>query len=446
MRPFASFAALVILLPGLAVAGPARDRWGVETATLANGLEVIVLPQRRMPAVHHLILYKVGSADEVPGKTGLAHYLEHLMFKGTEKTPPGVFDALVNRHGGRQNAFTTYDYTGYFQTMPRDQLAAIMALEADRMGGPKLSDANSRPELSVVLEERNQRVNTPVAGHLSERAAEALFPDHPYGRPVIGWEADIRGLTYQDALAFHARWYAPNNAVLVVAGDTDLAEVLRLADATYGQWPARPLPNRPPPPPLPPTTSMTISETSARAATANWAARALGPSLGLNSATEAAALVVLADVLGQGIDSRLDRALVRQQKLAQSVSAGADIARRGPGQIFVSVAPAAGIDLAQIDQAVTAELTRLRREGITEAELARAVQRLTSGEAFERDSLTGLANSLGRAAMIGRSPDAVAEDDDRIRRLTLAEVNQAAARWFDPAGFIVTHLLPKAAP
>ncbi len=446
MRLFAHFAAFVLLLPGLALAGPARDRWGVETATLANGLEVIVLPQRRMPAVHHLLLYKVGSADEEAGKTGLAHYLEHLMFKGTEKTPPGAFDALVNRHGGRQNAFCSYEYTGYFQTMPRDQLAAVMALEADRMAGPKLSEANSRPELSVVLEERNQRVNAPPAGQLSERAVAALFANHPYGRPIIGWEADIRGLTYQDALAFHARWYAPNNAVLVVAGDTDLAEVLRLADATYGHVAARPLPDRPPPPPLTPPPAQTLTEASARTASASWAARAVGPSLGLQSPTEAAALVVLSDVLGQGVDSRLDRSLVRVQQVAQSVSAGADITRRGPGQIFVSVAPATGIALSQIDQAVMAELDRLRRDGITEAELTRAVQRLTNGEAFERDSLTGLANSLGRAAMIGRSPDAVAEDDDRIRRLTLAEVNQAAARWFDPAGFIVTHLLPKAAP
>ncbi|GFZ96467.1 peptidase M16 [Elstera cyanobacteriorum] len=446
MRPIAATIAVLILAPPLWAADLAKTRWGVETATLANGLEVIVVPQQRMPAIHHLLMYKVGSTEEEPGKTGLAHYLEHLMFKGTEKTPPGAFDALVNRHGGRQNAFTSADYTGYFQTMPRDQLGAMMALEADRMAGLKLSEANSRPELSVVLEERNQRVNAPPGGRLSEKAAAALFPDHPYGRPVIGWEADIKTLTYQDALAFHARWYAPNNAVLIVAGDTDLSEVLRLADATYGRVTARALPPRVALPIPAAPTDRKLTEVSARAPTPAWSARAIGPSLSTVSPDEAAAMAVLIDGFGQGLGSRLDRTLVNEQRLAQQALAGVDLSRRGPGQIFLSASPAPGVDLDRLETAFLAEVGRVQREGLSETEVNRAIERLTNGEAFERDSLTGLANSLGRAKMIGRTPDDVAADDDRIRRVTPAEVRQSAARWFNPAAFVITHLLPKAAP
>lgn len=446
MRPIAAAAAVLILAPPLWAADLAKTRWGVETATLANGLEVIVLPQHRVPAVHHLLMYKVGSTEEEPGKTGLAHYLEHLMFKGTEKTPPGAFDALVNRHGGRQNAFTNADYTGYFQTMPRDQLGAVMALEADRMAGLKLSDANSRPELSVVLEERNLRVNTPVAGQLSEKANATLFAGTPYGHPVLGSEADIKGLTYQDALAFHARWYAPNNAVLVVAGDVDLAEVLRLAAATYGQVSRRPVPPRAVLPVPAPARDKLLTEVSARATVPLWSARAIGPSVSTASARDVAAMSVLIDSFGQGLDSRLDRRLVKQVKFAQSALSGAEVLQRGPGVIFLSATPAPGVEIAALGAAVMAEVDRVRRLGIQPDELERSILRLTNGEAFERDSLTGLANSLGRAAVIGRTPNQAATEDDDIRRVTLDDVKRVAGRWFDPAAFVVTQVLPKAAP
>lgn len=446
MRPIAATIAVLILAPPLWAADLAKTRWGVETATLANGLEVIVVPQQRMPAIHHLLMYKVGSTEEEPGKTGLAHYLEHLMFKGTEKTPPGAFDALVNRHGGRQNAFTSADYTGYFQTMPRDQLGAMMALEADRMAGLKLSEANSRPELSVVLEERNLRVNTPVAGQLSEKANATLFAGTPYGHPVLGSEADIKGLTYQDALAFHARWYAPNNAVLVVAGDVDLAEVLRLAAATYGQVPRRPVPPRAALPAPAPARDRILTEVSARATVPLWTARAIGPSVSTASARDVAAMSVLVDSFGQGLDSRLDRRLVKQVKFAQSASSGAEVLQRGPGVIFLSATPAPGVEIAALGAAVMAEVDRVRRLGIQPDELERSILRLTNGEAFERDSLTGLANSLGRAAVIGRTPAQAAAEDDDIRRVTLDDVKRVAGRWFDPAAFVVTQVLPKAAP
>lgn len=445
MRPFAYVTAALLLTSAAALAQvPAPNRWGAETATLPNGMEVIVLPQRRVPAVHHLVLYKVGSADEEPGKSGLAHYLEHLMFKGTEKTPPGAFDALVNRFGGRQNAFTTYDYTGYFQTMPRDQLAAVMALEADRMAGLKLSDANSKPELTVVLEERNQRTNRPPGGQLSELANATLFINHPYRRPIIGWEAEIKGLTYQDALEFHARWYAPNNAVLVVAGDTDLAEVQKLAENTYGKVSAQPLPPRPVIAEPARVAPALLVERSPRVTDAAWGRRALIPSWGTATPKEVAALALLTDILGGGIDSRLDRALVRDGKLALAAGAGADLLRRGPGMLYLSATPAPGVPLQTVEATVESVLETLRRDGVTPEEMARSLQRLTGGEAYDRDSLTGLANRIGRGRMVGQSLADMAGEDDLLRSLTVADVNRAAQVLL-PTAFVTTHLLPKPA-
>ncbi len=445
MRPFAYLTVALLLTSAATLAqAPIPNRWGAETAILPNGLEVIVLPQRRVPAVHHLVMYKVGSADEEPGKSGLAHYLEHLMFKGTEKTQPGAFDALVNRFGGRQNAFTSYDYTGYFQTMPRDQLAAVMALEADRMSGVKLSEANSRPELTVVLEERNQRINRPPGGQLSELANTTLFLNHPYRRPIIGWEAEIKSLTYQDALEFHARWYAPNNAVLIVAGDTDLAEVLKLAETTYAKVPGQPLPARPMIAEPSRVAPALLVERSARVTDAAWGRRALVPSWGTATPKEVAAMDLLTDILGGGIDSRLDRALVREGKLALSASAGADILRRGPGMLYLSATPAPGISLEIIEATVDRVLETLRRDGVTADEMARSLQRLTGGEAYERDSLTGLANRIGRGRMVGQSLADMATEDDLVRSLTVADVNRAA-QALTATAFVTTHLLPKPA-
>ena len=445
MRPFAYLTTALLLTSAAVFAQtPAPNRWGAETAMLPNGMEVIVLPQRRVPAVHHLVLYKVGSADEEPGKSGLAHYLEHLMFKGTEKTPPGAFDALVNRFGGRQNAFTTYDYTGYYQTMPRDQLAAVMALEADRMAGLKLSDANSKPELTVVLEERNQRTNRPPGGQLSELANATLFINHPYRRPIIGWEAEIKSLTYQDALEFHARWYAPNNAVLVVAGDTDLAEVLKLAENTYAKVSAQPLPPRPVIAEPARVAPALLVERSPRVTDAAWGRRALIPSWGTATPKEVAALALLTDILGGGIDSRLDRALVRDGKLALSAGAGADILRRGPGMLYLSATPAPGVTLQTVEATVESVLETLRRDGVTPEEMARSLQRLTGGEAYDRDSLTGLANRIGRGRMVGQSLADMEGEDDLLRALTVADVNRAAQVLL-PTAFVTTHLLPKPA-
>src|SRR5215471_8590913 len=230
-------AKILLLIVALWSAWAGRAHAGAEFShfTLANGLEVVVVSDHRAPVVTHMIWYKVGSADETPGKSGLAHFLEHLMFKGTAKHPAGQFSRMLSTLGGQENAFTSTDYTGYFQRASREYLPTLMEFEADRMTGLVLSDEVVRPELQVVLEEQNMRVANNPAARLSEQVDAALYLNHPYGRPVIGWRRQIEQLEAEDALAFYKRFYTPNNAVVVVAGDVDAAEVKKLADETYGK-------------------------------------------------------------------------------------------------------------------------------------------------------------------------------------------------------------------
>src|SRR6476659_5912440 len=225
----------------------------VSSFTLGNGLEVVVIPDHRVPVVTHMVWYRNGSADDPLGQSGIAHFLEHLMFKGTEKHPAGEFSKAVSGLGGQENAFTSYDYTAYFQRVARDHLETMMAFEADRMSGLVLDDAVVAPERDVVLEERRMRVETDPSAQLSEAMAASLFVHHPYGIPIIGWMHEIEGLNREHALAYYKRFYTPENAILVVAGDVTPDEVRRLADATYGtvaprgERPARFRPREPEP-------------------------------------------------------------------------------------------------------------------------------------------------------------------------------------------------------
>src|ERR1700754_541130 len=236
----AAFIATFAFSAGSAVAQTTVTSERPASFTLANGLQVVVIPDRRTPVVTQMIWYKVGSADETPGKSGLAHFLEHLMFKGTEKHPAGEFSQTVLRIGGNENAFPSYDYTGYFQRVPRDQLEKMMEFEADRMTGLILKDENVLPERDVVLEEYNMRVANNPEARLNEQIMAALYLNHPYQRPVIGWHQEIEKLDREDALAFYRRFYAPNNAILVIAGDTDVNEVRPMVEQTFAKVPAQP--------------------------------------------------------------------------------------------------------------------------------------------------------------------------------------------------------------
>ncbi|MEE8144082.1 MAG: pitrilysin family protein, partial [Kiloniellales bacterium] len=292
---------LVVVLLTWAAAGPTAAQAKIfepETFTLDNGLQVVVITNRRAPIVTHMLWYKVGAADEPAGRSGIAHFLEHLMFKGTEALGPGEFSQIIARNGGRENAFTSYDYTGYYQTVASDRLEIVMKHEADRMTNLKLTDELVLPEREVVLEERRSGVDREPSSQLSEALRAALFLNHPYRLPVIGWEDEIHALTKDDAVTFYRRWYAPNNAVLIVAGDVSTDEVRRLAETYYGPIPAREIPLRQRPQEPPQLAARRVVLENPRVRQPSITIRYLAPSYNAGQSEHAYALQVLDQILG----------------------------------------------------------------------------------------------------------------------------------------------------
>src|SRR6201995_5875194 len=321
------------------------------TFTLANGLQVVVIPDHRTPVVTQMIWYKVGSADETSGKSGLAHFLEHLMFKGTSKHPAGEFSQTVLKAGGNENAFTSSDYTGYFQRVPREELGHMMEFEADRMTGLVLKDENVLPERDVVLEEYNMRVANNPEARLTEQIMAALYLNHPYGRPVIGWHQEIEKLDREDALAFYKRFYAPNNATLVIAGDVEADEVRPMAERTFGVVAAQPAipPKRVRPQEPEPAAPRTVTLSDPRVEQPSVRRLYLVPSAPTAAAGEGPALDVLAQLMGGGSNSYLYRALVIDRPLAVSASAGYQGTSLDPTQFMISVSPKPGVEFAHVE-------------------------------------------------------------------------------------------------
>jgi zinc protease len=441
MRLLRPAAALLLVL--LAAAPAAAQRFGAERFVLENGLEVVVIPNQRVPAVAHMVWYKAGAADEPLGKSGIAHFLEHLMFKGTREVPPGAFSRLVARQGGRDNAFTTQDVTAYHQTIAADRLELVMKLEADRMANLVLTEAIVQPELLVVLEERRSRVDNEPASLLNEQVRTALFLHHPYRIPTIGWEHEIRALTTADALAWYRTWYAPNNAVLVVAGDTTVAEVRRLAEQYYGPIPRKEMPARVRVQEPKRVAAARLTHKSPRVAQPSWSRSYLAPSYTGGESEHAYALQVLADVVGGGATARLYRALVIEQQIA--LGAGAWYT---PGSLDLTtfgfwVSPKPGVALETIERAVEAEVRTLLADGVSPAEAERAKTRMQAEAAYAQDSLTGPANLFGSALTHGRTIADVEEWPDQIGRVTMDEINAAARFVLDDATAVTSILLPE---
>src|SRR5690349_16265197 len=350
---FSLFAALVLSAPG-AFAQTTFTSEPPASFTLPNGLQVVVIQDHRTPVVTQMTWYRVGSADETPGKSGLAHFLEHLMFKGTQKHPVGEFSQTVLKICGNENAFTSNDYTGYFQRVPRDKLGLMMDFEADRMTGLILKDENVLPERDVVLEEYNMRVANNPEARLSEQIMAALYLNHPYGRPVIGWRQEIEKLDREDALAFYKRFYAPNNAILVIAGDVDEKEVRPLVEKFYAKIPAQPsIPAKRMRPQEPtPAAPRTVTLSDPRVEQTSVRRYYLVPSSTTAAAGESPALDVLAQLMGGGSNSYLYRALVVDRQLAISAGAGYQGTSLDPSQFSISVSPKPGVEFSQIEQVI----------------------------------------------------------------------------------------------
>jgi len=440
---------LVVALAG-ALSAPLHAETGPQVShfTLANGLEVVVVPDHRAPLVTHMIWYKVGSADETPGKSGLAHFLEHLMFKGTEKNPGNTFSQDVAAIGGQENAFTTSDYTAFFQRVPREHLKEMMAFEADRITGLVLTDAVVKPELNVVLEEQNMRVANNPSGRLGEQIDAALYLNHPYGRPVIGWRQEIEKLDRNDALAFYRRFYTPNNAIVVVAGDVTADEVKADGEATYGKVAPRAeiTPRDRPKEPVQ-EAPRTVTLADARVEQPSVSRVYLVPSDSTAKPGESEALDVLAHVLGSGANSRLYRTLVVDKGIA--LNAGADYSGTALdyGKFDVYGSPKPGTTLQQLETSIDAVLADVIEHGITADELDRAKNRLIADAVYAQDNQATLARWYGSALATGQTVDMVRTWPARIRAVDAEAVQRVARTWLDRrrsvTGYLVNTLKPE---
>ncbi len=416
-----------------------------ETATLSNGMQVVVVSKRSAPVITHMVWYKVGAMDEPQGKSGLAHFFEHLMFKGTEKVPAGQFSEIVAKNGGQDNAFTSSDYTAYYQAIAADRLELVMQLESDRMRNLKFDPKEIETERQVILEERRSRTENRPGARLAEQADAAFYMNHPYGRPVIGWAHEIRDLTHEDIKAFYDRWYAPNNAVLVVVGDVDMGDVLPLAEKYYGSLPVRDVPDpvkwREPPHQADGTVVLRDRDVTQP----SWSKRYLAPSYLYGASEYAYPLQVLVEVLSGGSTSRLYSSLVVQDKVAASAGAWYSADSRGPATLGFYVSPAPGKSLDDAAAAMEAKMADILRDGVTEDEVQRAIVRLTDAAELAKDSFQGIARTLGAAVTIGRSAQDVEAWPDRIAAVTVDQVNEAMRHVLTDQGALVSKLLPAAA-
>ncbi|MBR0991910.1 insulinase family protein [Bradyrhizobium japonicum] len=432
-----------VLTSGAALAQTTVTSAPPASFTLGNGMQVVVIPDHRTPVVTEMIWYKVGSADETPGKSGLAHFLEHLMFKGTSKHPVGEFSQTVLRVGGNENASTSVDYTNYYQRVPKEQLATMMEFEADRMTGLVLKDENVLPERDVVLEEYNMRVANNPDARLNEQIMAALYLNHPYGRPVIGWHQEIEKLDREDALAFYRRFYAPNNAILVIAGDVEAADIRPLVERNFGAIPAQPaIPARRVRPQEPePAAPRTVTLADPRVEQPSMRRYYLVPSATTAAAGESAALDVLAQLMGSGSNSYLYRALVVDKPLAVSANASYSSISLDPTQFAVSAAPKPGVSFAEVEQAVDAVIANVAQNPIRAEDLERVKTQLIAEAIYAQDNQAVLARWYGGALTTGLSIEDIRSWPDRIRAVTAEQVRAVAQKWLEKKRSVTGYLI-----
>ena len=412
------------------------------TFTLKNGMQVVHVENHRVPVVTHMVWYQVGSADESPGETGIAHFLEHLMFKGTKKRKPGEFSQIVARNGGQENAFTSTDYTAYFQTIAVNRLEMVMEMEADRMTNLVITDKEVEPERLVILEERRSRVDNNPGAILGEHINSALFLNHPYRNPVIGWEHDIKAIDIKRIMAFYKRWYAPNNAILVVAGAITAEQLKPLAKKYYGEIPAQPpvVRNRAKEPPQRAAREVVLRDNRVRQP--SWRRSFLAPTLQWGEKAHIYPLEVLSNIVGGGASSRLYRRLVVEDKIAVSSGTYYSGDNRGPGRFVFYASPRGNVTMDALEKAIEAEIDDIITNGITADEVIRAKERMVAEAVYARDSLSGGARTLGAAVASGLSVGDVERWPDNIAAVTAEQINEAAKALVNNNRSVTGILLP----
>lgn len=401
-----------------------------QTFDLKNGLTVIVIPNHKVPAVSHMLWYKTGAMEDPRGKTGIAHFLEHLMFKGTPSYPDGQFSKLVAQYGGRENAFTSHDFTAYYQNIAKEKLEMVMKMEADRMRNLELKPSQIDAERKVIIEERSMTIDNSPRRLLNEQMDAALYINHPYGTQIIGWLQDMQGLTQKDALDYYKRYYSPNNAVLVVAGDIDVGKVKTLAEKYYGGIKSSDLPK-----PIVYDVNMGTGQNAAKRVELKdarvkepefWRSY-LAPSQKFGNTQTAFPLTVLAKILGGGTTSRLYKSLVIDQKVAVGISIYYDDVKRGPGEFTIFAIPAKNVDIKTLEQAINEEVQKIIDQPVTEEELSSAKKSMVAEQIYAREGIQQMAYAAGELTVIGLDPDYITTWGDRINAVTIEQVQQAAS-------------------
>lgn len=429
-------AGLSLIAPALAQSDTAIDSAGetdqVTHFTLDNGMDVVIVEDHRAPVVVQMVWYRAGSADEKPGASGVAHFLEHLLFKGTETLAPGEFSATVARNGGSDNAFTSYDYTAYFQRIAADRLELVMRMEADRMVNLQLTEADIATERDVIIEERNQRVENDPGALFREQRNAAQYLNHRYGVPIIGWRHEMEALGLSEALEYYETHYAPNNAILVVAGDVQPDEVRQLAETYYGVIPANPdLPERSRPQEPPQTSERRLQMSDPRVAQPYLIRSYLAPERDPGEQEEAAALTLLGELLGGGITSVMTQKLQFDLKIAVQSGAWYSGTNRDDTTFNLSVVPAEGVSLEEAEAAMDKVIAEFLETGVDEAQLARLKRQLRAARIYARDDVNAIANRYGRALAIGLSVEDVQAWPALLDAVTPGEIMAAAQKVFD---------------
>jgi zinc protease len=422
-------------------ASPALN--GVREFKLDNGLQVIVVPDHRAPVVTHYVWYRVGSADEPAGVSGIAHFLEHLMFKSTDKIASGAFSKIIAKLGGQDNAFTNYDVTGYYQRIAKDRLKTVMEMEADRMVNLRLTEREVATEREVILEERRSRTENNPSAILSEQMSAALYQNHPYRIPIIGWMHEMAKLSREDALTFYKRFYAPNNAIVVVAGDVSVDEVKSLAQAAYGSLKPSPdikLRVRPQEPTHRAPRRVELKDP--RAGNASVRRYYLTPSTPTAAPGEAEALYLMMKIAANGSTSRLYQRLVSEEKIASSAGGWYSGSGLDSGSIGIYAVAAEGVDLGKLEASMDSVLHELREKGVTEGELDRAKKAFIAEFVYESDSQSALARRYAEGALLGQTIEEVNDFPAAIARVSVEDIARVAAKHLDIRNSVTGTLIP----
>jgi zinc protease len=411
--------------------------------TLGNGLKVVVLEDHRAPVLVQQVWYRAGSMDEHTGTTGVAHVLEHMMFKGTKSVPVGEFSKRIAAAGGRENAFTSYYYTAYFQQLHESKLPLAMKLEADRMHNLQLTDAEFAKEIKVVMEERRMRTDDEPHALLNEKLLAAIYQEHPYQHPIIGWMNDLLAMQGADARDWYRTWYAPNNAVLVIAGDVVAADVFKLAQKYYGPIAAGKLPARKH---YQEPAQIGIKRLMVKAPAelpllvmAYRAPTLLDP----EKDEQPYALEILAGVLDGNESARLNKTLVREQQIASSIGTGYESASRGPSLFMLEGTPSAGKTVAELEAAFRQQIEKIVRDGVSEEELKRVRAQVLASEIYKRDSVFYQAMQIGQMESIGLGYQALPLMLKKLQAVTAAQVQAAAKAVFNDDGLTIAILDPQ---